>query len=83
MNILDLHELIGKLMDGKTLAELEEMDIRIGDQVESGPYLHSAVGGIFKGTDGDIILCANDDDDWSEEETGIDHELPVLWSPPS
>jgi hypothetical protein len=60
-----------------------DAEIRIGDQVESGPYLNAAVGGVFKGTDGSVILCADDDDQWREEPTGIDHNLPVLWTPQS
>ncbi len=83
VNIVDLYSLLGKLIDGKTLGEIEKMEIRIGDQVESGPYLNAAVGGVFKGTNGEVILCANDDDQWREEATGIDHDLPVLWKPPT
>lgn len=79
MNILVLHALLGSLMEGKTIPELEKIDIRIGDQIESGPYEHGSVVGIYRGTDGDVIVCGGDD--WEEEETGFD-ELPVVWSPP-
>jgi hypothetical protein len=61
-----------------------DADIRIGDQVESGPYLHASVGGAFLARNGkDIILTANDDKVWQDEAAGYhsDYELEVLWRP--
>lgn len=60
--------------------------IRIGDQLEAGPYSHASVGGVWQGVDGDVILCANDDEEWKDEHVVLEGEstdpLPVLWSPP-
>jgi hypothetical protein len=61
-----------------------DAEVRIGDQVESGPYLHARIGGVFRSHNGrDIILTANDDEVWYDEEanTGRDDELEVLWRP--
>ena len=66
----------------------QDPEVRIGDQVESGPYLHAPVGGVFEGAKGSVILCANDDAEWHDEVGGayIDlaemPELPVLWKAP-
>ena len=80
MTLYELYEILAPILTDP-IRKSEEIQIRIGDQVESGPYLHASVGGVFRGTDGSIILCANDDEQWHEEATGIDHNLPVLWRP--
>lgn len=80
MKVSELHALLARvLVNGK------DPEIRVGDQIESGPYLHASVGGVFEGTGGDIILCGNDDDQWKDEsvsDSDDDPELPVLWQPP-
>lgn len=62
-----------------------DVEIRVGDQVESGPYLHASVGGIFKGSKGEVVICANDDEVWKDEIAGFDPEQvperPVIWKP--
>ena len=58
---------------------LGERDIRLGDQIESGPYMHSSVGGLWLGSDGSLILSHNDDEAWKTEE---DPTLIALWQPP-
>ena len=68
-----------------------DTEVRIGDQIEQGPYLHQAVGGVWKLLDDEsgvrgIVLCASDDDLWKEEFTIEDEEapeLPQVWKPPS
>ena len=81
MKVIELYHVLRSVINANV--DAGENEIRIGDQVESGPYLHASVGGVFKGTQGEIILCANDDDQWREEPTGVDHDLPVLWKPQS
>jgi hypothetical protein len=88
MNIQDLTNLLLGLMDqhGK------EVEVRIGDQIEAGPYFHASVGGVWTdrtGSGGEVtkvILCANDDDPWTSEcdepvfpVSG--EELPLIWKP--
>ena len=61
----------------------ESAEIRIGDQLEAGPYDHLPVGGVWtnhQSADSPsvvrVILCGNvDEEDWYEE----DVTLPVLW----
>ena len=53
-------------------------DVRVGDQLEAGPYEHSSVGGAWRVACG-IVLCANPDAELVEEDPGI--ELPCLWRP--
>jgi len=75
MKVSELLDLLGKIH-----AENEGMDleIRIGDQIEAGAYLHGPVGGVYQGTNGEIILCSSDDATWLEEPV-TDENLPVLW----
>jgi hypothetical protein len=58
-----------------------EDEVRIGDQLEAGPYEHYPVGGVYKGTHREVILCSNPDARSTEEPTGTDHDLLVLWRP--
>ena len=54
-----------------------DMEVRIGDQIESGPYSHTSVGGIWRGAKGAVIVCGNPDDEWVNEST--DEALPGIW----
>ncbi len=80
MNVQDLTNLLLGIMEehGK------EVEIRIGDQIEAGPYSHDRVGGVWEskpdGGDHCIILCA-EDTNWRDVEVSS-HALPVLWTPP-
>jgi hypothetical protein len=56
-----------------------DMEVRIGDYLEAGPYAHTSIGGIWRVEDG-IVMCANPDDEWTEENS--DRALPVIWSSP-
>jgi hypothetical protein len=79
MNVRELYDLLGQaIVNGQ-----EAKEIRVGDQVESGPYLNASVGGVFQGRKGDVILCANDDEVWQDEAAGFhpDYELEKLWTP--
>lgn len=67
-------ELINLLM-----SQAHDADVRIGDQVESGPYLHASVGGVWRNGSGDVILTANDDKVWKDESAG--GEVEVIWQP--
>lgn len=74
---------VGELLD---LLQGQHIDrraqLRVGDQVESGPYLHASVGGVYKGRDGEIVICANDDQQWTDEYAKApDSELECLWAP--
>jgi hypothetical protein len=74
---------VGELLD---LLQGQHIDrraqLRIGDQVESGPYLHASIGGVFAGSEGSVILTANDDEVWTDESAfNPDVELKVLWAP--
>jgi len=73
---MKVHELAAVLR-----AASPEAEVRIGDQLEAGPYEHIQVGGVFKGTAGEVILCADPDAPSQDEPTGIDHDMPVLWKP--
>lgn len=72
----------------RVLMEIPNAEIRIGDQTEAGPYLHASVGGAFAGSHGEVILCANDDEEWISEtpaayvEEKDMPELEELWAPP-
>lgn len=79
MKVIELYHLLRTVIAANV--ENGQKQIRIGDQNESGPYEHAPVGGVFRGTDSEVIICADPDADWDEEETGIGHELPTLWSP--
>lgn len=68
-------ELIRVLMEAPHDAE-----IRIGDQIESGPYLHASVGGAWRGKLGAIILCAADDEVW-EDEAAAERTVEQIWKP--
>jgi len=80
MTVYELHELLTReLGKGNGLKE-----IRLGDQIESGQYLHASVGGVYEGTRLDVILCANDDEQWFDEGVQITESqtLKALWEPP-
>jgi hypothetical protein len=82
VKIRDLYQVLELLV--RADARNWDKEIRVGDQVESGPYLHASVGGIFQGSQGQVIICGNDDDQWKDEAAaagGIAAELPVLWQP--
>lgn len=54
-----------------------EAEIRIGDQIEAGPYSNAEVGGIWlsapvNGSSERVILCANDDAPWLDEAGSLD-----------
>ena len=53
-----------------------DSEIRVGDVIECGPYSHTSVGGVWR-IDAGIVLCANPDDDWVNE--NADEALPLLW----
>ena len=68
-----------------------DMEVRIGDQLDLGPYSHDRVGGVWTSRPnhaGDIqyvILCA-EDANWQDEFEGdikSDDELPMVWMPPA
>lgn len=68
-----------------------DMEVRIGDQLDLGPYSHDRVGGVWTSRPnhaGDIqyvILCA-EDTNWQDEFEGdikSDDELPLVWMPPA
>ena len=87
MKVLELIDLLGKYSP--------DTEIRIGDQIEAGPYLHQEVGGVWtdrpgsRGEVGCVILCANDDNNlWKDESEdpafpNVEDELPLIWKPPS
>ena len=66
-------------------------EIRIGDQIEAGPYLHQAPGGVWVKKDPNgavvksVILCAGDDDLWTDETINTAGtraaKLPIIWLP--
>ena len=68
MNIQTLTNLLLGLMEkhGK------DVEVRIGDQIEVGPYSHDRVGGVWTdrpdrgGAIQSVILCA-EDTDWKDE----------------
>ena len=79
MNISQLRNLIA-LLPG-------DAEVRIGDQIEAGPYLHQEVGGVWRSLDNGgghraVILCAGDSDLWKSEELQPPDVLPLLWKPP-
>lgn len=83
MTIYELKELCETLLaNGKGNAE-----VRVGDTIESGPYLHASVGGIFESPKGYLVICVNDDEQWCDEspEKFVEHDesMKVLWKPPS
>lgn len=83
MNVRELQNLLNYLIvKDQTILDRE---VRIGDQVESGPYLNASLGSIFKGRNGDLILCANDDEVWKDEAAGYhpDFELDRVWRKPA
>lgn len=60
-----------------------DVEVRIGDQIEAGPYSHVKVGAVFKGAGEVVIICGDPDGEWFEEAQGVDHDLPVIWKEPS
>lgn len=72
-----------------------DTEVRIGDQIEAGPYLHQEIGGAWTDRPGSrggvscVILCANDTSNlWKDESEdpqfpSEDEELPLIWKPPS
>jgi len=74
---------VGELLDALQGLHIDRRaEIRIGEQVEGGPYLHASVGGVWIGNEGDIIICANDDEVWKDEYAmNPEKELQVLWAP--
>lgn len=61
-----------------------DKEVRIGEQIESGPYLNAGLASIYRSTRGGVIICANDDEQWFDETTGIDSPtsvdpLDMLW----
>jgi len=53
-------------------------EVRIGDQIEAGPYEHFGIVGLWKGEQGTIILCGNPDEEGYDESPLT--ELPKLWA---
>lgn len=76
MKIREMRELCQAFED----RGLGERDIRLGDQIESGPYLHASVGGIFESPECNLIVCANDDEVWRDETAKVS-ELKAVWPP--
>lgn len=83
MKVQELIEVLGQLAP--------DMEVRVGDQIELGPYSHDRVGGVWTSRPnnaGDIqyvILCA-EDTNWQEEFDGaitVEDELPLVWMPPA
>lgn len=81
MKVRDLHKLVVDLV-AKDPSILER-EVRIGDQIESGPYLHASVGGVWRGRNNEVVFCANDDEQWQDDAAGYhpDFELEKLWIP--
>lgn len=78
MRLYELHALLGEMIEkGHQLAE-----VRIGDMIESGPYLNTSVASVFQDNAGHVIICGSDDEDWRDE-TIHGHEaergMPILW----
>jgi hypothetical protein len=65
MTVIELMELL------KT--QPADAEVRIGDQIEGGPYSNAPVGGVWtsppdrNGSIERVILCANDDTRWLDE----------------
>ena len=79
MKIKELKDLLQAECD----KENGDAEIRIGDAIESGPYLHASLGGVWKSLEGSLILCANDDEVWHVEEVqSSEEDLQVLYYPP-
>lgn len=87
MNVQTLTNVLLALMDkhGK------DVEVRIGDQIELGPYSHDRVGGVWTNQPDNaggvhyVILCA-EDTNWQDEFEGdikSDDELPLVWKPPA
>ena len=87
MNIQTLANILLELMDKHG----RDVEVRIGDQVEAGPYYHDRVGGVWSSRPDDgggvhyVIICA-EDTQWIEEAENCipeeGDELPLLWMPP-
>jgi hypothetical protein len=79
MTLRELHQLL------ETMIHLDpssmQKEVRIGDQIESGPYLHASVGGVWRGRKGEVVIAANDDEVWKDESAGYhpDFELERIW----
>lgn len=89
MNVQTLTNLLLQLMDkhGK------DVEVRIGDQIEAGPYSHDRVGSAWTNRPDNaggvhyVILCA-EDSNWRDECEDPSYpegyeELPLLWKPPA
>ena len=88
MNVQTLVNLLLPIME----AHGKDVEIRIGDQIECGPYSHDKVGGVWTdrpdsgGVIQSVILCAEDSEWRDEADNGIPgegDELPLLWKPTS
>lgn len=79
MKVRELHELTARMM----VTGNGDQEVRVGDQIESGPYLHASVGGVWEGKKGDLIICPNDDSQWQDESAELQdgEALGVLWKP--
>lgn len=78
MKVLELYHLLRSVINANV--DNGEKEIRIGDQIEAGPYSHSPVGGVYLGTWGEVIICADPDTPATDEES-MHENLPVLWAP--
>jgi hypothetical protein len=63
-------------------ASNQDAEVRVGDQLEAGPYANIPVGGVYLGSKSEVIICADPDAPMTDEPTGVDHDLPWLWKPP-
>jgi hypothetical protein len=78
MRLSDLLKLLQQYREDVSGTDDENPEIRIGDQLEAGPYEHYPLGGIWQGEKGEIILVAHPDADGLEESPH--KELPKLWA---
>lgn len=90
MNVQTLTNLLLGLMEehGK------DVEVRIGDQIEAGPYSHDRVGGCWTNRPDNaggvqyVVLCA-EDTQWHDEIELMEEfvpardEMPLLWKPPA
>lgn len=90
MNVQTLINLLVDLADKHG----NDVEVRIGDQIEDGPYSHDRVGGVWTNRPDNaggiqyVVLCA-EDTQWHDELVYGDdfipaqHEMPLLWKPPA
>jgi len=45
----------------------DDAEVRIGEQIESGPYLHGAIGSVYRIEKGVLVLCVDDEGIWTDE----------------